>query len=116
MFFWGGLIDYFNESFIVLSISVCINTSNPTFDTFSNGFNIILTGLIGIALVLGPIVIATSFFKALKSIPQQAKGVEEQREGGEEDFEDPSKKPNPLDKPNKKTKKRKINLKTNKKK
>ena len=66
MFFWGGLIDYFNESFIVLSISVCINTSNLTFDTFSIGFNIILAALIGLSLLVGPIIIANSFLKALK--------------------------------------------------
>ena len=73
MFFWGGLIDYFNESFIVLSISVCINTSNLTFDTFSIGFNIVLAGLIGVSLIVGPIVIAIYFFKALKQLPQEIK-------------------------------------------
>ena len=66
MFFWGGLIDYLNESFIVLSISVCINSSHLTFDTFSIGFNIILAALIGLLLLIGPIIIANSFSKALK--------------------------------------------------
>ena len=66
MFFWGGLINYFNESFIVLSISVCINTSHLSFDSFSIGFNIILAALIGLALTFGPIVIAKTLNKALK--------------------------------------------------
>ena len=66
MFFWGGLIDYFNESYIVLGISVCINTSYLTFDSLSIGFNIILTVLIGISLIIGPIVITISFFKDFK--------------------------------------------------
>ena len=66
MFFWGGLIDYFNESYIVLGISVCINTSYLTFDSFSIGFNIILTVLIGISLIIGPIVITLSFLKDFK--------------------------------------------------
>ena len=69
MFIWGGVVDYFNESFTVMSFSVIINFSHLSIENFSVSFNIVLAFMFGLSIVFGPIVLAYKFNKAWKNLP-----------------------------------------------
>ena len=62
-FMWSGLVDFFTDIYLTLSYCVCINFSSMDFDSRSeiinNSFNI----FVGLALILGPILVVRGLDK-----------------------------------------------------
>ena len=65
-FRWGGLCDFFNEVYLTMSFCVCINSSDMSFETPSEGVNNTFNLVVGVALVVGPIIIVVNLNKNWK--------------------------------------------------
>ena len=58
---WAGWIDFYDDIYLNLSISVLINISVPTMDNASEIGNNTFSMVLGVSLVLVPIIIAYKF-------------------------------------------------------
>jgi len=75
-FFYAGFTDFFNETYINLCFSVCINTSYIAFGTNALMFNTLVAFVTGIAIIAGPLMFARKLSKAWKPIEHE-KSLEE---------------------------------------
>ena len=58
---WAGWIDFYDDIYLNLSISVLINISVPTMDNASEIVNNTFSMVLGVSLMLVPIIIAYKF-------------------------------------------------------
>ena len=62
-FKWGGLCDFFNEVYLTMSYSVCINMSDMSIHDASEGVNNTFNAVVGTVLIVGPILIVRALNK-----------------------------------------------------
>ena len=79
-FFWVGLTDFVNETYLTLAFCVCINTTEYRFNNWSNAFNSVFMTLIATVLIIWPFKVSYSASKLWKE--STLKKSDEQLEGG----------------------------------
>ena len=83
-FRWGGLNDFFNEIYITMCFTVCINLTELEFREIGIVINNVFALAIGVAIVIVPVYVSIRLFMKWKNLPSEGEQYleDDQKEGG----------------------------------